>query len=177
MIDRRDGRAGVVAPRSGVENALIASGFESRGGDARASSAAAAAPPPPPSSSSASSATAATEKLSLRSLFTPPLAGDFDAIEPRSVAPDCLLTAASAAAAGRGAGAPVSAAIINDSSVLPLRHAMCSMIFSSIALKCFLISRGIVASALTNGSITFETSNASSPSSVGIAGNFNVAVL
>ena len=59
----------------------------------------------------------------------------------------------------------------------PRRHAMVSITRSSMALKCFLTSRGIVGSARTKGSMIPTTSNASRPSNRGTAGNLSVAVL
>ena len=59
----------------------------------------------------------------------------------------------------------------------PFDHAIVSMMRSSMALKCFFTSRGMVVSARTNGSMMLDTSNASSPRRRGIAGNLSVAVL
>ena len=90
-----------------------------------------------------------------------------------------LLTAASAAAAGLdpSGGAPDSAARRNPNRLDPRCHAMVSITRSSMALKCFFTSRGIVGSARTKGSMMPTTSNASRPRSRGMAGNLSVAVL
>ena len=88
-----------------------------------------------------------------------------------------LLTAASAACAGLGGGAPRSAARMKLKNDDPRCHAMVSITRSSIALKCFFTSLGMVGSARTNGSIMCTTSKASRPSNRGMAGNFRVAVL